>query len=156
MVDALVEANCSRMLIGCESGHDYFLRKVIKKGHGLKHIEQAAKNVRGSGVSVLYSFIHNMPRETQEMKLATFDLIDWIRETDPDARVSVYQFCPYPGSPMYEDAIAGIGYPRFDPPKTMEEWGDFRGMRAPIYWIAGLAFRRQLTEEFRRRRLEAD
>jgi len=63
MVDVLEESNCFSIEIGCESGNDYFLRKVIKKGHGVEHIKAAARNVRGSGISIMYSFISGMPRE---------------------------------------------------------------------------------------------
>jgi radical SAM superfamily enzyme YgiQ (UPF0313 family) len=148
MIDTLVEANCFSIEIGCESGNDYFLKKVIKKGHGVDYIKQAALNVRGSGISVMYSFISGMPRETDEMRRDTYDLIDWIKNTDPDSRISIYQYAPYPGSPMYDDAVNGVdGYPKFDPPKTMEEWGNLKLMTSPIYWIAGLNFRLDNTRK---------
>lgn len=148
MVDALVESNCFSLEIGCESGNDYFLRKVIRKGHGVKTIREAARNVAGSGISVMYSFITGMPRETDEMRQDTYDLIDWIKQTDPAARISVYQFAPYPGSPMYDEAVAGIdGFPAFNPPTTMEGWGKLRLMLSPIYWIAGLNFRLDNTRK---------
>ena len=148
MVDALVESKCFSIEIGCESGNDYFLKKVIRKGHGIEAIKQAARNVRGSGISIMYSFIAYMPRETPEMLADTFDLIDWIVDTDPDARVSMYHYAPYPGSPMYEDAINGVeGFPKFTPPTTMQGWGDLRLMVSPIYWIAGLNFRMDNTRK---------
>lgn len=148
MVDALVESNCFSIEIGCESGNDYFLQRVIRKGHGVDAIKQAALNVRGTGISIMYSFIAYMPRETPEMLADTFDLIDWIADTDPDARVSIYHYAPYPGSPMYEDAVNGVeGYPKFTPPTTMEGWGSMRLMLSPIYWIAGLNFRMDNTRK---------
>ena len=148
MVDALVESKCFSIEIGCESGNDYFLKKIIRKGHGVDAIKQAALNVRGSGISIMYSFIAYMPRETPEMLQDTFNLIDWIVDTDPDARVSMYHYAPYPGSPMYEDAVNGAeGFPKFTPPTTMEGWGNLRLMVSPIYWIAGLNFRMDNTRK---------
>ena len=148
MIEALVESNCYSIEIGCESGNDHFLRKVIHKGHGVKTIKDAALNVRGSGISIMYSFIAYMPRETPEMRRDTFDLFDWIVDTDPDARVSLYHYAPYPGSPMYEDAVAGVdGYTPFRPPTTMEGWGNLRLMLSPIYWIVGLNFRMDNTRK---------
>ncbi len=142
MVEALAESNCYSIEIGCESGNDYFLRNIIKKGHGIDAIKNAAKNVSKSGISVMYSFIANMPRETREMLLDTMDLIDWITETDPNARVSIYNYAPYPGNKMYDDAVAGVdGYPKFTPPTTMKGWADMKAMKSPLYWIAGLCFR---------------
>jgi radical SAM superfamily enzyme YgiQ (UPF0313 family) len=148
MVEALAESNCFSIEIGCESGNDHFLRKVLKKGHGVDSIKEAAKNIRGSGISIMYSFIANMPRETPDMLKDTLDLIDWIVDTDPDARVSVYNYAPYPGSPMFEDAVMGVdGYPKFIPPTTMKEWGSLNLMISPIYWIAGLNFRMDNTRK---------
>lgn len=143
LVDALVESNCFSLEIGCESGNDYFLRKVIRKGEGVDAIKNAVRLVKGSGISIMYSFMANMPRETRPMLLDTFDLIDWIIENDPDARVSIYNYAPYPGTPMYDDAVAGAdGYPEFEPPTTMKGWGEHKLMVSPLYWIAGLCFRK--------------
>ena len=143
MVEALVEANCYSIEIGCESGSDFFLRKIIKKGYSADAVKKAAQNVRGSGISVMYSFMAHMPRETPKMLLETIDLIDWIVKTDPAARVSIYNYAPYPGTVMYRDAVAGIdGYPKFIPPDSMKEWGNLNLMRSPLYWIIGLCFRK--------------
>jgi radical SAM superfamily enzyme YgiQ (UPF0313 family) len=96
----------------------------------------------------MYSFIAYMPREKPEMVGDTLDLIDWIVDTDPEARVSIYEYAPYPGSPMYDDAVAGVdGFPKFDPPTTMEGWAENRLMISPIYWIAGLNFRLDNTHK---------
>jgi radical SAM superfamily enzyme YgiQ (UPF0313 family) len=148
MVDALVDSNGFSIEIGCESGNDFFLRKVLKKGHGVDAIKNAAKNIRGSGISIIYSFIANMPRDTPEMFNDTLDLIDWINATDPNARISIYNYAPYPGSPMYKDAITGInGYPKFNPPTTMEGWASLNLMVTPLYWITGLCFRKDNTRK---------
>lgn len=143
MVEALVESNCYSLEFGCESGSDFFLRKIIKKGEGVDEIKTAVKNICGSGISVMYSFMANMPRESHEMLLETLDLIDWIVETDPQARVSIYNYAPYPGTPMFDDAVAGVEeYPKFVPPTTMKGWGQMRLMLSPLYWITGLCFRK--------------
>lgn len=148
MIDALVESNCYSLEIGCESGNDFFLRKIIKKGCGVDAIKSAAKNIRGSGISVMYSFMAHMPRETREMLMDTLDLIDWIIETDPDARVSIYNYAPYPGTPMYYDAVKGVeGYPKFNPPTTMKGWSNLRLMISPLYWISGLCFRKDRSRK---------
>lgn len=147
MVEALNEANCYSLEIGCESGNDYFLRRVIRKGHGVDSIKQAALNVSGSSISVMYSFVANMPGETPQMRLDTMDLIDWITATDPNARISIYSYAPYPGSRMFDMAVRGEGgYKKFIPPQTMEGWANLRLMNEPIYWIAGLCFRLDNTQ----------
>jgi radical SAM superfamily enzyme YgiQ (UPF0313 family) len=148
MVEALVESKCYSLEIGCESGNDFFLKNVIKKGEGVAEIKNAARLFRGSGISVMYSFISQMPRETRAMLMDTLNLIDWIIETDPDARVSIHDYAPYPGTPMYDDAVAGVdGYPKFIPPTTMEGWGNRKLMISPLYWISGLSFRQDISRK---------
>lgn len=143
MVEALAESKCYSIEIGGESGNEFFLRNVIKKGYGVDTVKKAVQNIKGSGISIMCSFIAYMPRETKEMLMDTLDLIDWIAETDPDARISIFNYSPYPGTPMYKDAVEGVGgYPKFVPPTTMKGWGDLPLMSSNLYWIAGLCFRK--------------
>ena len=142
MVEVLAEGKCTYMELGCESGCDSVLRKIVRKGHGVEAIRRAVKNVAGSGISTMYSFLAFMPGESIEDIHKTMDLIDWIVDTDPLARVSIYNFTPYPGTPLYDDAVSGKGgYTPFVAPNTMVGWGNMRLMASPLYWIAGLNFR---------------
>ena len=142
LVRALADSNCYSLEIGCESGNDFFLKNIIRKGEGVETIKNAAKMFRGSGVSVMYSFMAQMPRETKDQLNDTLDMIDWLVENDPAARVSIFNYAPYPGTPMYLDAVNGVdGYPKFTPPTTMEGWGNLKLMISPLYWISGLCFR---------------
>ena len=143
MVDVLVESRCKAIEIGCESGSDYFLKHVIRKGYGVDVVKRAAENIQSSGISIMYSFMTNMPRETKKMQMETFDLVDWIVQTDSNARVSIYNYAPYPGTSMYEDAVNGVDdYPKFSPPTTMKGWANLALMKSPLYWIVGLCFRK--------------
>ena len=142
LVAALAKSKCYSLEIGCESGNDFFLKNIIRKGEGVETIKNAAKMFRGSGVSVMYSFMAQMPRETKDQLNDTLDMIDWLVENDPAARVSIFNYAPYPGTPMYLDAVNGVdGYPKFTPPTTMEGWGNLKLMISPLYWITGLCFR---------------
>ena len=151
MIEVLAWGGCTSLEIGCESGDDWYLKRVIRKGHGVDAIKAAALNIRGSGISVMYSFLAFAPHETEAQRRNTYDLIDWIVDTDPLARVSLYKFAPYPGSPLYDDAVAGrgtgFGCDVFTPPKNMEEWGRLKLMVSPIYWITGLCFRMDNTKK---------
>jgi len=141
LVDAMAWSGCYSVEFGCESGNDEFLRRVIKKGHGVDSIKHANKCMHGSGISVMNSFIRGMPTETHEQWVDTMDLIDWIMDTAPEARVSVYRFAPYPGGPAYEMAVKGEGIEKFTPPTTMRGWGELKLMVDPTYWCAGMCFR---------------
>ena len=146
--DALVESGCVSLEFGAESGSDQFLRKVIQKGHGVDAIRRANELFADTPVSVMNSFIRGMPRETHTQWLDTMGLIDWLMETAPKARVSVYRYAPYPGGPAYEDAIKGVaGYPRFTPPSTMKGWGELKLMVDNTYWCAGMCFRLDNTRK---------
>jgi len=146
MVDILANHNCSQLHLGAESGSEDYLRKVLKKGHGVKNIKQAALNLKGSGISVLFTFISYMPGETIEDIYKTMDLVDWINDVYPEARVSIYNYAPFPGTKLYQEAVAGRGYPKFSIPQTMEEWCERKLMSSPLYWIAGLNFRLDATK----------
>jgi radical SAM superfamily enzyme YgiQ (UPF0313 family) len=99
LVDVMAWSGCYSIEFGCESGNDEFLRKVIRKGHGIDSIKNANKCMAGSGISVMNSWVRGMPRETHEQWLDTMNLIDWIMDVAPEARASVYRFTPYPGGP---------------------------------------------------------
>mgnify|MGYP001570771576 FL=1 len=146
--DAIVESGCYSLEFGAESGSEFFLRKVIHKGHGVDAIKTANHLFQGTGVSIMNSFIRGMPRETHEQWLDTMNLIDWLMAECPDARVSVYRFTPYPGGPAYDDAVKGVdGYPKFTPPKTMKGWGSLELMADNTYWCAGMCFRQDNTRK---------
>lgn len=147
LVDAMVWSGCFSIEFGAESGNDYFLRKVIHKGHGPEDTLNANKLIAGTGISVMNSFVRGMPYETHEQWLDTMRLIDNIMEAAPEARASVYRFTPYPGCPAYEQACEGKGIEKFYPPKTMREWGERKLMADPTYWTTGLCFRLDNTEK---------
>ena len=147
LVDAMAWSGCYSIEFGCESGNDWFLKNVIKKGHGVDAIKNANLCMAGSGISVMNSWVRGMPHETHEQWLDTMDLIDWIMDVAPEARASVYRFTPYPGGPAYDMAVKGDGIERFDPPKTMKEWGELKLMVDATYWCAGLCFRLDNTRK---------
>ncbi|MEH0019931.1 MAG: radical SAM protein [Desulfobacter sp.] len=148
MIRALEWAGCTEIEIGCESGSERMLRKVVRKGHGVEAIKQTVREISHTSISTMYSFIAFMPGEEPSDLNQTMDLIDWISENDPKARISVYHYAPYPGTPMFDDAVQGkYGFPKFKVPQTMKEWGDLKLMASPIYWIAGLNFRMDNTRK---------
>lgn len=140
--DAIAESGCVSLEFGAESGDDWFLRNVVRKGHGTDAIKRANQLFQGSGVSVMNSFIYNLPRETPEQWRHTMEMIDWLHAECPDSRVSVFKFAPYPGGRAYKDAVEGVdGYPKFTPPTTMKGWGTLKLTTDPVYWCAGMCFR---------------
>lgn len=141
LVGAMADSGCTSIEFGCESGNDEFLRRHIKKGHGIDSIKNANLCMHGSGISVMNSWVRGMPFERHDQWLDTMNLIDWIMDVAPEARSSVYRFTPYPGGPAYDDAVVGRGIEKFTPPTTMRGWGELKLMVDSTYWVAGLNFR---------------
>ena len=147
VVDAMAGGGCFSVEFGAESGNDEFLQKHIRKGHGTQAVLDANKYMHGSGISVMNSFVRGMPKETHDQWLDTMQHIDTIMEIAPEARASVYKFTPYPGGPAFDLACAGIGIEKFNPPKTMKEWGNMPLMVDSTYWVTGLCFRLDNTRK---------
>lgn len=138
---------CESIEFGLESGDDYFLRKHVKKGHDVQSGLVANKHMAQTPISVMNSFVRGMPFETDEQWMHTMEHIDNIMSIAPNARASVYRFTPYPGAPAYDLAVKGEGIAKFDPPKTMKEWGSLKLMADATYWVAGLNFRMDNTQK---------
>jgi hypothetical protein len=146
-VEAMAWSGCYSIEFGCESGNEEFLRKVIKKGHGIDAIKNANTYMHGSGISVMNSWVVGMPTETRAQWLDTMGLIDWIMDVAPEARASVYRFTPYPGGPAYDMAVRGEGIAKFVPPTTMRGWGAMKLMCDNVYWCTGMCFRLDNTQK---------
>jgi len=142
MVSALVEANCESLEVGGESGDNYMLKHIIKKGHTKETTIRTAYNLRDTNITTMYSFMANIPYEKKVHRKRTFDLIDKIHRIDKNARTSIYNYTPYPQTEMFDMAVK-LG---FKPPTTMVGWSKMGMASNPIYWIAGLTFRKDNTK----------
>lgn len=143
--DTMAWAGCTSIEFGLESGDDEFLKHGVKKGHDVRAGLTANSCMARTPISVMNSFVRGMPFETHEQWIHTMEHIDAIMEIAPNARASVYKYTPYPGCPSYDDAVAGRGIEKFDPPKTMREWGERKLMVDAVYWCTGMCFRMDNT-----------
>lgn len=139
--DVLQKANCTSLELGCESGSNRILKDIIKKGHNVEVTEKAIKNLSKTSISPMCSFMVGVPTETKEEIIKSMDLVDWIMKTNKNARCSFYSYVPYPGTSLMELAKKHLGY---KPPRKMKGWADIDTMsKHPLYWIAGLCFRKE-------------
>lgn len=143
MVIALNQAGCTSLEVGAESGSNEILFK-LKKGHLVGTTILGAEKIAkyGKDISVMYSCMVRIPGETKEQLLDTLDLIDKLVEINPSARISIFTYTPYPGTELFDEAVEE----GFEPPEDMIGWSKI-GMNAdPLYWIAGLTFRKDNIE----------
>ena len=141
--DILDKAKCRSLELGCESGSNRILKDIIKKGHDVETTKKAIKNLAKTSISPMCSFMVGVPTEQKEDVIKSMDLVDWIMKTNKKARCSFYSYVPYPGTSMMELAKKHQG---FKEPKNMHEWSNIQTMsKHPLYWIAGLCFRKENT-----------
>lgn len=142
MVHTLADSNCKSLEIGAESGNDYALEHLIKKDTTREIVLDVARRLSETDISCMYSFITNFPGETKQMQNDTCDLIDEIHAIDKNARTSIFSYMAMPGTEMY-DTLIREG--KFKPPERLRDWGKINMSGDPIYWIAGLTFRKDNT-----------
>ncbi|MHA3963202.1 MAG: B12-binding domain-containing radical SAM protein [Candidatus Thorarchaeota archaeon SMTZ1-45] len=138
IADWLKDSGCHTLYIGAESGSQRILDK-IKKGIRISQIINAVKRAKAVGLEVVLSFILGIPGETQEDIRST---IDFACRLDPD--LAQFTICtPYPGTPMYEEAIEN-GW------LSVPDWSLFTVLE-PIMDLPGLSrkwIKQQLTRAY--------
>ncbi|MFQ5459685.1 MAG: hypothetical protein ACE5EL_02710, partial [Anaerolineae bacterium] len=102
----------------------------IEKDLTVEQVLVAAERCAHHGVGALFPFIVGFPGETEASVAKTFSLAARLAAMSPNFAVRMFSYQPYPGSPLYEAAVA-----RNDKvlPDTLEGWGrfDYVGSRGP-------------------------
>lgn len=116
---ALKESGFFHTGFGAESGSERIL-KLIHKGITKRQVEYAARISRKCGVNFLFSFMCALPGETTDEMLDTIRFCYKLIRLNPDNYIVGPQvFRPYPGSPLYDEAVkSGLRVP-----SGLEEWG---------------------------------
>ncbi len=124
-VEKLKEAGCKLLMFGMESGSQRMLESMNKK-ITLDQIRHAVQLTRKYKINVLGFFILGFPGETEATMQETVDFIREIKPTD----VTVQPFVPFPGSPIYEKALALGDY--------VEDWREVGTFSKVAYVAHGL------------------
>lgn len=120
-LELLRDSGFRRFTIGIETGSAR-MRKLMRKEGSVELIVETLTRLERFGFIVFGSFISNTPGETREDIRDSVRLMQKLHEVNPNFRNSpVYHYTPFPGTPMFESAVAD----GFVPPKTMEEWASF-------------------------------
>jgi radical SAM superfamily enzyme YgiQ (UPF0313 family) len=98
VANALVESGCLEVKFGIETGSQYLLNRMNKKGNIRKFIE-GIKTASKSGLYTKLFLLHGYPGENQETTTQTIRMLE---ELKPYVRrIALYRFVPLPGSPVY-------------------------------------------------------
>lgn len=126
-LEELRRHNCVELRIGGESGSQETLdrmHKDMKVEDVLRTVELCRKHKIRAG----FNFMVGIPGESWPQMLETFRFMDELEKMGDGVAVKgLTTFLPWPGTPMYESAVA-MG---FRPPKLVEDWGIQYGPRQP-------------------------
>lgn len=144
-VKILADGNCRLMLLGVESAAEDVQQGILVKDYrqGIDDVRRCVTSIARTNITPLYSFMYNVPGETSEQLKESCELAEWIHRTDRRARIGFYAYTPYPGTPLYNQALQS----GFRPPSRLEGWGqmslsnDLNPKLRDLYYIAGLRFR---------------
>lgn len=138
LLDLVARSGGTRLLMGVESGNDRVLADVVKKEVTTSQILQVASKIADHGILGSYTFIVGFPGETDAEVEDTYALIDRLRQFDPQPETRVHLFAPYPGTPLYQEAI-NYG---FEPPTALEDWSKFDYYSSQTPWTSDATVRR--------------
>jgi radical SAM superfamily enzyme YgiQ (UPF0313 family) len=117
----LHESHFRRFTIGIETGSPR-MRKLMKKEGSVELITRTFERLAKYNFIIFGSFISNTPGETREDVRQSVDLMSSLHRINPNFRNSpVYHYTPFPGTPMFDDAVAA----GFTPPTSLEGWSRF-------------------------------
>jgi radical SAM superfamily enzyme YgiQ (UPF0313 family) len=130
---ALIErAGCKCLAIGVESGSER-IRALLHKPVDVGELMDINRRFMRSSIVPMYYFMIGFPTETLEELKATVKLFTRLVTENPRAWKSANIYVPYPGTELYDLAVAeGLR-----PPSRLEEWFsfNFRQLAAGGGWL---------------------
>jgi len=137
-------SGCTRLLMGVESGSNRVLQHIVDKEITREEIFDAARYIAAHGILGSYTFIIGFPGETESEKTETYEFIEQLRTLDPKPEIRVHIFAPYPGTPLFDEAVK-YGYAA---PLTLAEWSHYDYYESQTPWTkdGAAAIAREKTE----------
>lgn len=127
------ETGCQWVNIGAESGSQKVLDSISKDQKaemiewGIRNLAEYAPHIEAN-----LSFIFGLPAEDKTERQITIELIDRLSQISPNVRSSICVYMPYPGTPLWPDALER-GYV---PPPNQEGWANFDLNRGNTPWVS--------------------
>ena len=133
----LSRSGLRRIFFGIESGSAKVL-KTVNKRLNLETAYRTAERCRAASIEASFNLIFGLPGEEAEDLRATIDMVDTIGKRNPEAAFFTNIFSPYPGSPIFPEAVRlGVAEP-----KSLEEWAAFYPKIQKLPWLTGKAHAR--------------
>jgi len=133
----LRRSGLTRIFFGIESGSKKVL-KTVNKRLDLETAYRTAERCRAAGVEASFNLIFGLPGEEAEDLRDTIDMVDNIGRRNPEAAFFTNIFSPYPGSPIFPEAVR-LGVKE---PTSLEEWAVFYPKIQRLPWLDGKAHAR--------------
>ncbi len=132
MLNKMKQLGVVQMFFGAESGSEQTLRE-IEKDLSTDDIVAGALRVAHSGIRPVLSFMSGFPGETFDEFKKTMVLIQRLWRAHPLITINgIFPFNPYPGTPLYDQALA-MG---LKPPLALAEWGSWSFQYDPDHpWL---------------------
>jgi len=122
------------LFVGSESGSQRILTDVIDKEITVDDILGMARASHDYRLRIHTSFMAGLPSETEEERQKTFDLMDRIKEINPDIYITaICIYTPYPGNPLFDEIVSGG---LFQPPQSLEEWARLTFFNCQLPWLS--------------------
>ncbi len=114
------------------------IQKYLNKRADLEKMKLLNARLGDMGLSTIHTFIFGFPFETDEDIAATVALCKDFKKINPAARMSIYQYMPYPEAPLSNLMVRDFGLVF---PEDLEKWSD-----ADMYGELSLRFRPWVSE----------
>ncbi|MHB0914826.1 MAG: B12-binding domain-containing radical SAM protein [Thermoleophilia bacterium] len=130
LLKLIYKAGCRRLLLGAESGSQQALQQIGKQTtvHDTLHVARLCDQL---GIIARFTTMFGFPGEPEKDIELTLRMIEGIKAVNEDFEVHGFFFAPYPGAPMYDEAVR-LG---FVPPDHLEGWADFDLTELHTPWV---------------------
>ncbi|MEO5762341.1 MAG: radical SAM protein [Vicinamibacteria bacterium] len=133
----LRRSGLKRIFFGIESGSKNVL-KTVNKRLDLETAYRTAARCHEAGIEASFNLIFGLPGEEAVDLQDTMRMVDTIGKRNPDAAFFTNIFSPYPGSPIFPEAVR-LGVQE---PQSLEEWAVFYPKIQTLPWLKGKAHAR--------------
>jgi radical SAM superfamily enzyme YgiQ (UPF0313 family) len=116
----LKQSGCYRILIGAESGSQTILDYIHKKA-AVEDILLFVKRCKEHQIIPVLSFMCGFPKSPMDDLKDTVLCINEAKRINPNTKIKLFFFTPYPGSFLYQEAIQN----GFQPPTSLEDWSRY-------------------------------